>query len=431
MSKILKSFKYNELGSVDKTKAFEITSDDANNYILHIKGDKKDYPLKREDVKTIFNKYIFENLTIDNAYPFPIKDQIDYRIEGYFLNPSDNFDLNGYSHYPIFYNDFIGDIARASQAKTLFKLKAKEEMLDKDTSYKTNYIEKCSIYSNVGKIIIAVDKVSTYNYEVDVTVDELNSYFKINDLSFTLPVNVSYLTYFFNKVLKLSGKVLKRNVGLENYIDVRLKNKKHRYYDLKDEEVYQAFKKFIDFLNMYIKVPILKSFVDSNFIEEYKKTHKVPKNKAEVAKDYSDLIQHENYSMLDALKKVARENPNLDMSQIISIAYKLQDSYYVYLIDEKGIKEVKITDLDKRERKLLKYYNENNRIDVSYIDLSKDCDAHYYKDNNVIHLKLVASRYPELEFLKMDNKIKSLIKSYFWIVKNTIIKVFFNACKLK
>lgn len=413
MSKILKSFKYNELGSVDKTKAFEITSDDANNYILHIKGDKKDYPLKREDVKTIFNKYIFENLTIDNAYPFPIKDQIDYRIEGYFLNPSDNFDLNGYSHYPIFYNDFIGDIARASQAKTLFKLKAKEEMLDKDTSYKTNYIEKCSIYSNVGKIIIAVDKVSTYNYEVDVTVDELNSYFKINDLSFTLPVNVSYLTYFFNKVLKLSGKVLKRNVGLENYIDVRLKNKKHRYYDLKDEEVYQAFKKFIDFLNMYIKVPILKSFVDSNFIEEYKKTHKVPKNKAEVAKDYSDLIQHENYSMLDALKKVARENPNLDMSQIISIAYKLQDSYYVYLIDEKGIKEVKITDLDKRERKLLKYYNENNRIDVSYIDLSKDCDAHYYKDNNVIHLKLVASRYPELEFLKMDNKIKSLIKSYF------------------
>ena len=208
MSKILKSFKYNELGSVDKTKAFEITSDDANNYILHIKGDKKDYPLKREDVETIFNKYIFENLTIDNAYPFPIKGQIDYRIEGYFLNPSDNFDLNGYSHYPIFYNDFIGDIARASQAKTLFKLKAKEEMLDKDTSYKTNYIEKCSIYSNVGKIIIAVDKVSTYNYEVDVTVDELNSYFKINDLSFTLPVNVSYLTYFFNKVLKLSGKVL-------------------------------------------------------------------------------------------------------------------------------------------------------------------------------------------------------------------------------
>ncbi len=286
-------------------------------------------------------------------------------------------------------------------------------MLDKDTSYKTNYIEKCSIYSNVGKIIIAVDKVSTYNYEVDVTVDELNSYFKINDLSFTLPVNVSYLTYFFNKVLKLSGKVLKRNVGLENYIDVRLKNKKHRYYDLKDEEAYQAFKKFINFLNMYIKVPILKSFVDSNFIEEYKKTHKVPKNKAEVAKDYSDLIQHENYSMLDALKKVARDNPNLDMSQIISIAYKLQDSYYVYLIDEKGIKEVKITDLDKRERKLLKYYNETNRIDVSYIDLSKDYDAHYYKYNNVIHLKLVASRYPELEFLKMDNKIKSLIKSYF------------------
>ena len=45
MSKILKSFKYNELGSVDKTKAFEITSDDANNYILHITGDKKDYPL--------------------------------------------------------------------------------------------------------------------------------------------------------------------------------------------------------------------------------------------------------------------------------------------------------------------------------------------------------------------------------------------------
>lgn len=413
MSKILKSFKYNELGSVDKTKAFEITSDDANNYILHIKGDKKDYPLKREDVETIFNKYIFENLTIDNAYPFPIKDQIDYRIEGYFLNPSDNFDLNGYSHYPIFYNDFIRDIARASQAKTLFKLKAKEEMLDKDTSYKTNYIEKCSIYSNVGKIIIAVDKVSTYNYAVDVTVDELNSYFKINDLSFTLPVNVSYLTYFFNKVLKLSGKVLKRNAGLENYIDVRLKNKKHRYYDLNDEEVYQSFKKFINFLNMYIKVPILKAFVDSNFIEEYKKTHKVPKNKAEVAKDYSDLIQHENYSMLDALKKVARENPNLDMSQIISIAYKLQDSYYVYLIDEKGIKEVKITDLDKRERKLLKYYNETNRIDVSYIDLSKDYDAHYYKDNNVIHLKLVASRYPELEFLKMDNKIKSLIKSYF------------------
>ena len=36
MAKILKSFKYNELGSVEKTKAFEIISDDLNNYILHI-----------------------------------------------------------------------------------------------------------------------------------------------------------------------------------------------------------------------------------------------------------------------------------------------------------------------------------------------------------------------------------------------------------
>ena len=60
MAKILKSFKYNELGSVEKTKAFEIISDDLNNYILHIKGDKKDYPLKAKDVEEIFNKYSFK-----------------------------------------------------------------------------------------------------------------------------------------------------------------------------------------------------------------------------------------------------------------------------------------------------------------------------------------------------------------------------------
>lgn len=420
MAKILKSFKYNELGSVEKTKAFEIISDDLNNYILHIKGDKKDYPLKAKDVEEIFNKYSFNELTIDNAYPFPIKEQIDYRLEGYFLNPSDNFDLNGYSHFPIFFNDFITDLARLINSKSLFKFKAKEEMLDKDLSYKTNYIEKCSIYGEAGKIIIAVDKVTTFNYEVDVAVNELDAYFKINDLSFILPANVSFFTYYFNKVIKLTSKALKRNVGLENYIDVRLKNKKHRYYDLNDLEVKEALNKLINFLNMFIKIPILKAFVDDKFIEAYKASHKRPKNKAEVAKDYSDLINHENFSTLDALKKVAKDNPNLEMSQIVSIAYKLQDAYFVYLIDDKNIKEIKVLDLDKREKKLLKYYNESNRIDVSYLDLSKDYDAHFYKENNLIHLKIVASRYPELEYLKIDNKLKSLIQSYFlnkWKIK--------------
>ena len=413
MSKILKSFKYNELGSVEKTKAFEINLQEDGNYLLRIKGDKKDYKVDQNIIIDVFNKYQFIDLTIDNAYPFPIKEQIDYRLEGYFINSNDNFDLNGYSHFPIFFNEFITDLARAFQAKSLFKFKVKEDMLDKDRSYKTNYIEKCTVYSEVGKIIISSDKVLDNNYEVDVSVYELDNYFKVNDLSFNIFTNVSFFTYYFNKVLKLSSKALKRNVGLTNYIDVRLKNKKHRYYDLNDEEVKNSFNKLINFLNMFIKIPILNAFIDPNFIKDYKATHKKPKSKAEVTSDFASLIQNENYSLLEALKKTAKENPNLDMSQIISIAYKLQDSYYVYLIDNKNIKEEKITDLDKREKKLLKYYNENNRIDVNYLELSKDYEVHYYKENDLIHLKIVATRYPELEFLKMENKVKSLVKSYF------------------
>ena len=286
-------------------------------------------------------------------------------------------------------------------------------MLDKDRSYKTNYIEKCVVYSDVGKIIISSDKVLDNNYEVDVTVYELDNYFKVNDLSFNIFANFSFFTYYFNKVLKLSSKALKRNTDLTNYIDVRLKNKKHRYYDLNDEEVEKSFNKLVSFLNMFIKVPILKAFIDPNFIKDYKATHKKPKNKAEVTSDFASLIQNENYSLLEALKKTAKENPNLDMSQIISIAYKLQDSYYVYLIDNKNIKEERIINLGKREKKLLKYYNENNRIDVNYLELSKDYEIHYYKENDLIHLKIVATRYPELEFLKMENKVKQLIMAYF------------------
>ena len=413
MSKILKSFKYNELGSVEKTKAFEINLQEDGNYILRIKGDHKDYKVNQNSIIDIFNKYEFSDLTIDNAYPFPIKEQIDYRLEGYFINSNDNFDLNGYSHFPIFFNEFISDLARAFQAKPLFKFKVKEDMLDKDRSYKTNYIEKCMVYSDVGKIIISSDKVLDNNYEVDVTVYELDNYFKVNDLSFNIFANFSFFTYYFNKVLKLSSKALKRNTDLTNYIDVRLKNKKHRYYDLNDEEVEKSFNKLVSFLNMFIKVPILKAFIDPNFIKDYKATHKKPKNKAEVTSDFASLIQNENYSLLEALKKTAKENPNLDMSQIISIAYKLQDSYYVYLIDNKNIKEERIINLGKREKKLLKYYNENNRIDVNYLELSKDYEIHYYKENDLIHLKIVATRYPELEFLKMENKVKQLIMAYF------------------
>lgn len=414
MPNIIKSFKYSELGSLEKTKSFEISIEDDNTYTLRIKGDKKDYKIASENLSLLFDKYSFKNLTIDSAYPIPIKEQIDYRLEAYFLNPNDNFDLNGYSHYPEFYNEFISDLAKLSGAKSLSKFKVKEEYLDKDNKYKTNYIEKCSVITNVGKILISVDKFDTSNYEVDVNVDKIDQYFKTNDLSFIYPANVSYFTFLFNKLCKFSKNSLKRSTGLEEYIDIRLKNKKHRYFDLHNDEVKSSFITLLDYLKMFIKIPILNAFVNPTFIDEFIVRNKKPKTKAEVAKDYSLLINEENYPILDALKKVAKENQNLAMNELVSIAYSLQDAYFVYIIDEKkNLKEVKILDMDKRGKKLLRYFNPNGRIDMGFIDLSKDYDAHYYIEAGSIHLIIVASRYPELEYLRMNNKLKDLVSAYF------------------
>ena len=411
MSNIIKIFKYGELGGLDKTKSFELVNEEGENYTLKIRDDAKDYHAPKKAVNDIFNKYSFKNLTIDVAYPFPIKEQIDYRIEGYYLNPTDNFDINGYSHFPIFFNDFISDLARVFSSKNLFKFKVKEEMLDKDKSYKTNYIEKCSIYTDVGEIILTVDKLSTSNYEGDVYVEKLNNYFKASDLSFVLPCNVSFFTFLFNKSFKFSSKALKRNQGLINYIDVRLKNKKHRYFDLDDGSIKDNFTQLIHFLKRFMKVCVLDAFIDEGYVDKFLSDHKKPKTKAEVIKDFSDLINNENYLLIDALKKIARDNPNLDLREIVSIAYKLQDNYYVYLIDSKGIKEIKINE-SERKKKLPKYFNSYG-CDLGFIDISKDYDAHYYEEDNLIHLKVVATRYPDLEYLKIDNKIKSLISSYF------------------
>ena len=106
------------------------------------------------------------------------------------------------------------------------------------------------------------------------------------------------------------------------------------------------------------------------------------------------------------------------MSELVSIAYHQQEKMYVYLIDATGNKHDIIEKLvfSENERELDKLYSPKYGYEVSYIDISKDYDAAYYKDNSgIIHLMVFASRYHDLEFLRANSQMLEIFTNYFKI----------------
>ena len=53
-----------------------------------------------------------------------------------------------------------------------------------------------------------------------------------------------------------------------------------------------------------------------------------------------------------------------------------------------------------------KYFKYEYLSDLSIYDLSKDYDVYYYENDGLIHLIVVSSRFPELEYLKLDEDLK-------------------------
>ena len=189
----------------------------------------------------IFAKYDFKDLTVSNIYPFKVKEQIDYEIKIYFEDNGDMLEINGYSHFPDFYNEFINDISKLIPNHNLSSLKVKDEMLDKDKKYITNYIEKVTINTKQGIIVIPKDRLGENEYDIAIDVFDLNKYYKKEDLNFVLPVNVHYFTYLFNKLCNFGETGDKKNSLSDEYIDIRLHNKKHRYFDLNLEKNQKLF----------------------------------------------------------------------------------------------------------------------------------------------------------------------------------------------
>lgn len=414
----LRSFKYRELGRNDKVRSYSIVFDeDEKCYLFKVFDDPKVYKLKEEDVLKIFDKYQFRHLTAEEAYPFKLKEQIDYKIVFAFFDQFENFEVNGYSHYPDFYNNFIADIAKLIPSKTLSVLKVKDEMLDKDKKYKTNYIEKMNIVLEKGSIVISKDKMNETEYDVDVSVPKLDAYFKKDDLNFVMPINVHYFTYLMSKIFS-KNDAIKRNECNENYIDIRFHTKSHLFLSLDSDESIEKLSKLINYLEMFIKIPILSAFVDDVFIEKYIMSHSKPLSKHEVIDLFDDLISKDELDLLQILKVVAKKASNFSMSELVSIAYHQQEKMYVYLIDATGNKHDIIEKLvfSENERELDKLYSPKFGYEVSYIDISKDYDAAYYKDNSgIIHLMVFASRYHDLEFLRANSQMLEIFTNYFKI----------------
>lgn len=395
-------FEYRELGNKDKVRAYSLELEEGV-YIFKIRKDNKTFSLNKEEVEKIFEKYDFTDLTVDSMYPFKVKDEIDYRIKITFTD-YDVLDFNGYSHYPDFYNDFISDLSRLIPGRIASSLKVKDEMLDKDKKYITNYVEKISVYTKSGNLIISKDRLTEDEYDVDVSIDKLNRYFKKDDLNFVLPINVHYFTYAINKLCNFHEGASPRKGDYDYYIDIRLHNKKHRYYDLSDDSNIDSLMKLIKYLKIYSNLPIFESFYNDNFVEEYLSDHTLPKTKAEVNDEFICLLD-EGKTLLDALKIVAKNNPNYSMYELISFAYMNQEFYYIYQVDSNfKINEYIIN--AENEKELNKYFKKKDFNDLLIKDLNKDYDAIYYENDGVYHVVLVSSKYEDLKYLKLKENLR-------------------------
>ena len=395
-------FEYRELGNKDKVRAYSLELEEGV-YVFKIRKDNKTFSLNKEEVEKIFAKYDFTNLTVDSMYPFKVKDEIDYRIKITFSN-YEVLDFNGYSHYPDFYNDFISDLSRLIPGRIASSLKVKDEMLDKDKKYITNYVEKISVYTPSGDLIISKDRLTEEEYDVDVSLGELNKYFKKEDLNFVLPINVHYFTYAINKLCNFHEGASPRKGEYDYYIDIRLHNKKHRYYDLADPSNIESLIKLIEYLKLYSKLNIFEALYNQNFAEEYLSSHNLPKTKAEVNDEFIKYLD-EGKTLLDALKIVAKNNSNFSMYELISFAYMNQEFYYVYTLDEnKKISEFIVN--AENEKELNKYFKKKDFNDLLIKDLNKDYDVIYYKEDSIYHIAIVSSKYEDLKFLKLKESLR-------------------------
>lgn len=395
-------FEYRELGNKDKVRAYSLELEEGV-YIFKIRKDNKTFSLNKEEVEKIFKKYDFTNLTVDSMYPFKVKDEIDYRIKITFSN-YEVLDFNGYSHYPDFYNDFISDLSRLIPGRIASSLKVKDEMLDKDKKYITNYVEKISVYTPSGNLIISKDRLTEDEYDVDVSLDKLNKYFKKDDLNFVLPINVHYFTYAINKLCNFHEGASGRKGDYDYYIDIRLHNKKHRYYDLADQSNVDSLIKLIEYLKIYSNLPVFEAFYNDEFVDNYLGSHKLPKTKAEVNDQFIELLD-EGKTLIDALKIVAKNNPNYSMYELISFAYMNQEFYYVYKVDN----ELKIQEFivnAENDKELVKYFKKKDFNDLCIKELNKDYDAIYYKEHDFFSVALVSSKYEDLKYLKLKENLR-------------------------
>ena len=408
MGKQVVKFEYKEYGLKEKVRSYSILLD-GDHFVFVNNRNNKTYFLDKDKMNEIFNKYDFKDLTVNIIYPFKIKEQIDYEIKIFYEGIENQLEINGYSHFPDFYNEFINDISKLIPSHNLSSLKVKDEMLDKDKKYITNYIEKVTINTKRGIIVIPKDRLGENEYDIAVDIFDLNKYYKKDDLNFVLPVNVHYFTYLFNKFWGFGETGNKKAEIEDEYIDIRLHNKKHRYFSLNDENNVKSLQKLIIFLKQYTKLEILDAIFDEKFIKDFEKNHAVPKTKSDLNKEFIELVNTKNIGLIEALKILEKNNSNSPMYDLISIAYMNQENYYVYIIDKNSnIQEFEI-DSDN-EKKLNKYFKEKEFDDLKIYSLSQDYDALTYCENGEIHVNVISSQFEDLEFLKVNKELLLSIK---------------------
>ena len=83
--------------------------------------------------------------------------------------------------------------------------------------------------------MITLDKLNDSEYEGDIDVPDLKSFFKKDDFDFSLPINCHYFTYIVNKICGFAKNGTSRKGNYDNYIDIRLANKKHKYFEIDEE----------------------------------------------------------------------------------------------------------------------------------------------------------------------------------------------------
>lgn len=408
MGKQVVKFEYKEYGLKEKVRSYSILLD-GDHFVFVNNRNNKTYFLDKDKMNEIFNKYDFKDLTVNIIYPFKIKEQIDYEIKIFYEGIENQLEINGYSHFPDFYNEFINDISKLIPSHNLSSLKVKDEMLDKDKKYITNYIEKVTINTKRGIIVIPKDRLGENEYDIAVDIFDLNKYYKKDDLNFVLPVNVHYFTYLFNKFWGFGETGNKKAEIEDEYIDIRLHNKKHRYFSLNDENNVKSLQKLVIFLKQYTKLEILDAIFDEKFIKDFERNHAVPKTKSDLNKEFIELVNTKNIGLIEALKILEKNNSNFPMYDLISIAYMNQENYYVYIIDKNSnIQEFEI-DSDN-EKKLNKYFKEKEFDDLKIYSLSQDYDALTYCENGEIHVNVISSQFEDLEFLKVNKELLLSIK---------------------